>query len=77
MNHPHELVLVVINEVLEESGREPVQSVERATQLRSDLGLDSLDLAVLSVKIESRVGIDVFANGLVATVGEVLEQING
>ena len=70
------IILAVINEVLEESGRDQVSEIARGTQLRNDLGLDSLDLAVLTVKIEAKMGVDVFAKGIVKTVGEVLDRID-
>ena len=69
-------ILAIINEVLEESGRDQVSGIERATLLRNDLGLDSLDLAVLTVKIEANLGVDVFAKGIVTTVGEILDRID-
>lgn len=68
--------LSIINEVLDESGRNPVTGLTRETLLRHDLGLDSLDLAVLTVKIEAKFGVDVFANGIVTTVGEILDRID-
>jgi len=43
--------------------------------LRKDLGLDSLELAVLTVKIEAATGIDIFENGLVDTVGQVAKRL--
>jgi len=71
-----DLILAIINEVLDESGREAVVVVHPATLLVGDLGLDSLDLAVLMVKVESKTGIDVFADGMVTTIGEILEKID-
>jgi acyl carrier protein len=44
-------------------------------RLRKDLGLDSLELAVLTVKIEAAAGIDIFENGLVDTVGQVAKRL--
>ena len=69
-------LLDFINEVLVEGGREPVANVSRSTQLRKDLGLDSLELAVLTVKLEAETGIDVFAKGIVSTVGEIEDRLN-
>jgi acyl carrier protein len=43
--------------------------------LKQDLDLDSLDLAVLTVKIEAETGIDVFAEGIVETVGQLLAKL--
>lgn len=71
-----DLILAIINEVLDESGREAVVVAHPATLLVGDLGLDSLDLAVLMVKVESKTGIDVFADGMVTTIGEILEKID-
>ena len=71
-----DIVVRIINEVLEESGRDLLTSITRGTLLRNDLGLDSLDLAVLTVKIEAKLGVDVFAKGIVTTVGEILDRIN-
>ncbi len=43
--------------------------------LRADLEFDSLELAVLTVKIEAEFGVDVFADVVVTTVGEIEEKI--
>lgn len=40
-------------------------------RLREDLGFDSLDLAELTVRIEERFGVDVFADGVVHRWGEI------
>ncbi len=71
-----ELVQTLINEVLEESGRDPIASFDSNARLRNDLGLDSLDLAVLTVKLEANTGVDVFRDGLVHTVSEVIAKID-
>jgi acyl carrier protein len=68
-------ILNKVNEVLVESGREPVSALHNGMRLRADLGLDSLKLAVLTVKIEAATGIDIFENGLVDTVGEVVQRL--
>jgi acyl carrier protein len=69
------LLLNKINEVLVESGREPVSALNHEMRLRADLGLDSLELAVLTVKIEAETGIDIFENGLVNSIGEVVQRL--
>lgn len=68
---------VIINELLDDSGREPFPSLSRNMRLRGDLGFDSLELAVLTVKLEAHFGVDVFADGLVDTVGEVEDRLLG
>ena len=70
------LVRAAIEEVLEESGAHRLCDINAQTRLRTDLDLDSLDLAVLTVKIEAKTGIDVFENGIVSTVGEILCKID-
>jgi len=70
------LVQIAIQEVLDESGRESVIDIDSETRLRVDLDLDSLDLAVLTVKLEARTGVDVFAKGIVSTVREVVSRID-
>ena len=72
---PMSLLLNKINEVLVESGREPESALHHEMRLRADLGMDSLELAVLTVKIEAATGIDIFENGLVDTVGEVAKRL--
>lgn len=68
-------LLSKINEVLNESGRESISDLAPTDHLKRDLDLDSLDLAVLTVKIEAVSGVDVFADGVVETVGEVLAKM--
>lgn len=45
------------------------------TQLRNDLGLDSLNLAQLTVMIEDEYNVDIFEEGNVETIGEILAKI--
>ena len=75
MNSQAQMLLDKINQVLVESGREPVNALRDDMRLRKDLGLDSLELAVLTVKIEAATGIDIFENGLLSTVGEVAKRL--
>jgi len=69
-------IQLIVNEVLEESGRDGFDGITRGTRLRADLGLDSLDLAVLTVKVEAKYGVDVFGDGVVTTVGEILDKLD-
>lgn len=71
-----ERLLQIINSILENRGKHTVDSINNETILRSDLGFDSLDLAELTVKIEAEFDVDIFENGLVTTVGEILSQLN-
>lgn len=65
-----------LNEVLLVSERAPVNRLEPTMRLRQDLGLDSLELAELTVRLEAEFGVDIFRDGLVNTVAEVLDRLN-
>ncbi|THC67310.1 acyl carrier protein [Bacteroides fragilis] len=42
---------------------------------RDDIGFTSFDLAELTVRIEDEFDIDIFEDGLVNTVGEIIEKL--
>lgn len=46
------------------------------SRLREDLGLDSFNLAELTVHIEEEFGVDIFEDGLVNTLGEIYTKIS-
>jgi acyl carrier protein len=64
-------LISTINEVRANKRQAPVNGIAAQTRLREDLGFESLDLAELTVRIEEKFGVDVFADGLVHTVGEI------
>lgn len=68
-------LLVIINQVRENKQQPPVLELHHHSRLREDLGFVSLDLAELTVRIEEKFGVDVFADGLVHTVGEIAQKI--
>jgi acyl carrier protein len=68
-------LLAVVNEVRTNKGQPPVDELEISLRWREDIGFDSLDLAELTVRIEEKFGVDVFADGVVTTVGEVGQKI--
>jgi len=70
-------ILPHINHIRANKGLDPLDLLSPSTHLRRDLGMDSLDLAELTVRLEKETGVDVFAEGIVSTVGEVLDRING
>lgn len=65
----------IINTVLKNRGRQEVETVTEASHLRDDIGFDSLDLAELTVRIEAEYDVDIFEDGIVNTVGEILQKI--
>lgn len=65
-----------IKELLEEILETRIEKeITNSTSLRNDLGLDSFNLAQLTVMIEDEFGIDIFADGNVEIIGEILEKI--
>ena len=69
-------ILVVINTVLENRSKNKLDSIDLNMSLRNDLGFDSLDLAEFTVRIESVFDIDVFEDGIVDTIGEIVNKLN-
>ena len=50
-------------------------TVNPESNLRQDLGLDSLALAELAVRIEARFNIDVFEDSIPKTVNEIINKL--
>ena len=64
-----------IRGVLENQGIKIDAPISESTSLRDDLHFDSFALAELTVKIEAQFGVDVFEDGIVYTVGEILQKL--
>ncbi len=67
----------IINTVLENRGKEKLSEFHPELHLRNDIGFESLDLAELTVRIESEFDIDIFEDGIVSYVSEIIEKLNG
>ncbi len=65
----------IINTVLKNRGKEEIQMVDSNSNLMNDIGFDSLDLAELTVRIEVEFDVDIFEDGIITTVGEIIEKI--
>lgn len=70
-----QIILEIINEIRAAKELAPIETVNAETKLREDLGLTSFDLAELTVKIEDKFDIDIFEDGLVNNIGEILEKL--
>jgi acyl carrier protein len=68
-------ILRILNIVLENRGKKKLQEFHSVLDLRKDLDLDSLDLAELTVRLESEFEIDIFENGNTNTLQEVFEKL--
>ena len=71
-----EKILGIINTVLDNRTKQKLTSLRPEMHLRNDIGFDSLDLAELTVRIEVEYDIDIFEDGIVNTVGEIISKIN-
>lgn len=65
----------LITQIMVSKGHPVPEHLNDGLDLRDDLGLDSLDLAELTVKIEAETGIDIFEDGFVRTIGEIREKL--
>jgi acyl carrier protein len=70
-------LLEVINRVLDSNEMDVVESINDSMNLKNELGFDSFMLAELTVEIEEEVGIDIFADGVVNTIGDIRKKLNG
>ena len=70
-----EKLLSIINTVLENRGKNTVKFISEESSLKSDIGFDSLDLAELTVRIEAEYDIDIFGEGVVSTIEEIMEKL--
>ena len=66
-------IVDAINKILADSARSP-RDLSDEESLTADVGLDSLDLAVLVVSLEQQLGVDPFRDGsaTVRTVGDLV-----
>jgi acyl carrier protein len=69
-----EKLKIIIAEVLELDD-EARDQITESSKLREDLGFDSLQLAQLTVEIEDEFDVDVFEDGIVSTIKEILEKL--
>ena len=69
-------VLQIILDLMDENNIDcNVKNIDENTTFTDDLGLDSLNLAQLTVLIESEFGIDIFENGIITKVGDIYKQL--
>ena len=68
-------LLEIINEILEDKDKATLKAIAENTSLRRDAGMDSIDLAVLTARIDEEYDVDIFEDGIIDTVGEVLKKL--
>ena len=70
-----EKILISINEIRKAKNLSELSVINLSDTLRDDIGFTSFDLAELTVRIEDEFDIDIFEDGLVNTVGEIIEKL--
>ena len=70
-----EKVLAIINLIREHKGMESLNEISINCLLRDDLGFTSFDLSELTVRIEDEFDIVIFEDGIVSTVGDILNKL--
>ncbi|MGE4170318.1 MAG: DUF1493 family protein [Candidatus Margulisiibacteriota bacterium] len=74
MSTTEDRVIAIINDILEMKDL-PQITYSPDLKLKEDIGLDSLDLAELTVKLEKEFSVDIFADAIVQTLGEVIGKL--
>lgn len=69
------VIEIIKNLILENDIEVSTEEINDSTSLTNDLGLDSFNLAQLTVEIESEFGIDIFENGVISSVGDIFKQL--
>ena len=69
-------LLEIVNSIRDNKELEKLSQIKETDRLREDYGFTSFDLAELTVKIEDEYDIDIFEDGLVNTIGEIIEKLS-
>jgi acyl carrier protein len=68
-------LLEIFNQVKRKKNKPEITKVNPQWSLRDDLGFDSLDLAEITVRIEDEFKVDIFQDGFVRTISEILAKL--
>jgi acyl carrier protein len=68
-------LLEIINTVLSNAGLDTIKELKSEDDLRQDLGLDSINLADLTVRIDEAFGVDVFEGEIIESIGQLISTI--
>ncbi|MGM9576690.1 MAG: phosphopantetheine-binding protein [Anaerovibrio sp.] len=66
---------IILNDIREEKDEDRLEKITENMSLRKDIGLDSLDLALLTAKLEDEFDVDVFEAGIVDSVADILALV--
>ena len=68
-------LLEIVNHIRRKKEKEQLTELKPEYSLSNDLGFDSLDMAELTVRIEDEFDVDIFEDGFVRTVSEILAKL--
>ena len=68
-------LLEIFNTVLDNNNKKKIDLLILDQRLQDDIGFDSLELAELTVRIDEAFGVDVFADGIVHTIEDIVDKI--
>lgn len=69
-------LLNIINIILKNREKPTLDKISGETDLRTDFGFDSLDLAELTARIEAEYDVDIFEDGIVFKISDIWEKIS-
>jgi acyl carrier protein len=69
------VIEIIKNLIIENDIEVSTEEINDSTSLMNELGLDSFNLAQLTVEIESEFGVDIFENGVITSVGDIFKQL--
>ncbi len=69
-------LLKIFNTVLSNNELSEIDKLIPSNHLQNDLGMDSINLAELTVRIEDEYDVDVFEKEIVRTVGEIIKILD-
>jgi len=69
-------LLEILNSTLSDIGTDPISELDPNLNLEDDLDSDSISKLEFVVKVKNELGIDVQADGIVETLGEVMAALN-
>ena len=75
INKKEKIIELILNIMKKNNIKISNVQINESTLLTNDLGLDSFNLAQLTVEIESEFGIDIFENEVISSVGDILKQL--
>ena len=68
-------IFEIINKVLKENKIKQPKKINLSMDLKNDLGIDSMTMVHLVVAIDDEFGVDIFSDGMVKTVDNLVQII--